>query len=488
MSEQVAGILARAQACRDAGDWRQAILLFRQARELAPASGSIDHNLALSHFALGEAAKAAEFAGAALRKAPRQWQSRAVLAKVERSLGRAVRAHEEWTLVLREVPGNPLALAGLADIEMNEFGDPEAASALVRPLLADPASRADAELTSLMAGLYLGEERAEALSARLRAFSEAHLRLPPFPPRQPRTGRRRIGLISPLFSASPVYYLTYSIFAAIGGAHDLIFFNRGSRSDDATRSFREIAAEWHEVGALEPPALAQTLRGADIDILFDLGGWADVPALAALSAKPAARMYKWVGGQSATTGLSMFDGWIGDEWQSPPELAPLYAEPVVNMVGGYIDYAPPPALARLRDLPKHGVGLVGNPAKIGPKTIAAWPSGVDTVRLIDRRYKHEKPLARITALLAAAGIKVEEVIVPQGHDSYLRALGSCEAIVNTQPYAAGLTAVEAHHLGVRLLSGGEAGALFCSRHHLSHERTGGRNPRLAGQMLKLVSE
>src|SRR5688572_28236979 len=98
--------------------------------------------------------------------------------------------------------------------------------------------------------------------------------------------------------------------------------------------------------------------------------------------------------------------------------------------------------------------------------MAAWPKGVDKVALIDRRYVHDQPRKRVIELLGRAGIKVQDVIAPEGHDNYLQALAGYEAIVNTQPYSAGLTAVEAHHLGVKLLSGGEAGRLFCSRHHL----------------------
>ncbi|MEI9927223.1 MAG: hypothetical protein WDN44_05290 [Sphingomonas sp.] len=198
-------------------------------------------------------------------------------------------------------------------------------------------------------------------------------------------------------------------------------------------------------------------------------------------------MYKWVGGQSASTGMEMFDGWIGDAWQSPDALADLYAEPIVNIAGGYADYTPPPALEKARGAPKAGVALVGNPAKIGAATLRTWPSGVDRVALIDRRYVHERTRARVTELLARGRIAVDRVIVPSSQQTYLEAVARCEAIVNTQPYAAGLTAVEALALGVKLLGGEGGGLLFCARHHRSHQRTGGRNPTLPAQILELVS-
>lgn len=479
-------LIAAAFERRDAGDWTQAIRLFRKAEIKLPRAPEIKHNLAIAYYAARDPAAARIAAGEAVALSPALWQSNALLARIAREAGEIRAAGDAWRAVLRHSPGNGTALLGLADLAMNEYGDPEAAIGLVGPLHGHPHFGVDAELTSLMAGLYTGSGSAEVLSDRLKAFAAANLISPRLPRRAPRTGRRRIGLISPLFSASPVYYLTWSTWVAVAEQHDIMIFDRGTRNDWATERLRRIAREWLPVNTLEAPALTARIAEAEIDILFDLGGWSDVVGLAALSAKPAARMYKWVGGQSATTGLGVFDGFIGDEWQSGADLAGLYAEPIVNILGGYIDYSPPDTLLALRDAPRSGVALVGNPAKIGPGTIAAWPSGVERVTLIDRRYADERPLTRVTELLARAGIAVTQTIVPEGQAAYLKALAAHDAIVNTQPYAAGLTAVEAHALGIRVLASG-AGRLFSARHHLSHTRTGGRNASLPAQILALIA-
>ncbi len=488
MKDALEALLATAQVRRNEGAWGEAIRLFRQAEQAAPGSAAIKHNLALCHYAIGDVGAARQQAADAVRRDPALWQSQALLARIARSEGRPEVASAAWEGVLRSSPGNASALLGLADLDMNEYGDAAAASLRVTPIRTSPSHAADAELTRLMAALYTGTDGAEPLSAGLIAFSKAHLRLPKLPPRTLRAERRRIGIVSPLLSISPVYYLTFSTFLALSRAHDLVIFSRGSKVDGATERFRSIAAEWMEVQSIDAGALAQQLAGAELDILFDLGGWSDVVGLQAMSAKPAARMYTWVGGQSATTGIDAFDGWIGDALQSPAEHAGLYAEPLLNMAGGYIDYTPPPELSALADLPKRGTALVGNPAKIVPATLVAWPDSVDRVTLIDRRYAHNRTLGRVRDLLGGKGVAVEAVIVPEGHADYLRALAGCGAIINTQPYAAGLTAVEALHLGVKLLSAGTPGPLFSARHHLSHRASGGRNPALAAAMLKLVSE
>lgn len=485
-SDSLQALLVAAQARRDAGQWEEAARLFHRAEALAPHAAHIKHNLAMAYYARGSAKEARQWAEKAIALDTGLWQSRALLARIHRAAGDAEASAQAWDAVLAYDPANGTALFGKADLAMNEFGDAAAALALATPLANDAHFGVDAQLTALMAALYLGAD-ARALSGALTAFSQANLRLPRKPVRTPRAGRRRVGLVSPLFSASPVYFLTYSAWAAVAQAHDLVFFSRGTRRDWATERLQALATEWIDVAGIEPAPLADRIAAAEIDVLFDLGGWSDAAGLAALSAKPAARMYKWVGGQSATTGIDAFDGWIGDDWQSPYENQHLYAEPIVNIAGGYIDFTPPDILASLRDLPRSGVGLVGNPVKIVEATLATWPSGVDRVVLIDRRYAHAQTLERVREVLARGGIAVERVVVPRGQDAYLRAVAECAAIVNTQPYAAGLTAVEAHALGIEVLGGSAAGALFCARHHLSHRRTGGRNRALAPQLLQLIA-
>lgn len=478
-------LLTRAQAARDSGHWSEAVRLFRQAEQHAPAMAEIKHNLAMASFAAGDAAVAKGAAEQAIALAPGLWQSHALLARIYRAAGEAGACEQAWQQLLRHSPGNGAALLGLADLSMNEFGDAAAAVALARTVAGDRTYEGDALLTELMGTLYLGDGGDAALSARLRSYAQNHLRSPRRSSRPPRGERRRVGAISPLFSASPVYYLCWSTLATVAARHDLVLIDRGSRRDWATERLRGIAHEWIDAAHVEVRALAELIAGAELDILFDLGGWADAAALVGVSGG-GMRMFKWVGGQSATTGIEAFSGWIGDVWQSPAAFQPLYAEPIVNIPGGYVDYTPPPGFERHRDAPKSGVAIVGNPVKIVPRLFEAWPRGVERVTLIDRRYAHERVRERVTELLARGGVTVEQIIVPGDYKSYLEAVSRCEAIVNTAPYAAGLTAVEALQLGVRVLTGPSLGGIFAWRHHLSHLRTGGRNPRLPAEILRLI--
>jgi hypothetical protein len=90
----------------------------------------------------------------------------------------------------------------------------------------------------------------------------------------------------------------------------------------------------------------------------------DPVALKALSIKPASKMFKWVGGQSVTTGLDSFDGWIGDAWQSPEHLQYLYSEPLVNIPTGYAHYTPPSYLPAIPSTKRDEPVIFSNPAKL----------------------------------------------------------------------------------------------------------------------------
>jgi len=479
-------LLTQAQARRDAGDWAGAARLFAQAAEARPGDAAVAQNLALARYAAGDRRGAGEAAAQAVAIDGAMWQARALMARIAREGGQPLAAEAQWRAVLGHDPDSAPALMALADLHLNVFGDAAAAAGLAARVADRPDWAADAELTQLMAALYTGAIAPGALTDRLKAFACAHLQRSAAPVQTLREGRRRVGIMSPLLSASPVYYLTFSTWAALASTHDLVFFARGTRADWATERFRDLAAEWHDVAHLETDQLAARFVAAELDVVFDLGGWSDSGGLAALSTCPAARAYTWVGGQSATTGLAAFDGWIGDRWQSPAANRGLYAEPLVEIDRGYCDYTPPPGLAPLRDRSKAGVALVGNPVKIVPALASVWPEGVTEVTLIDRRYAHAPVLDRVRAVLAPIGVRVSAVITPDSHDAYLEAVARHAAIVNTAPYAAGLTAVEAYQLGLRVIGPPSGGPLFAQRHLLSHARTRGRNPTLSRQIAALI--
>jgi predicted O-linked N-acetylglucosamine transferase (SPINDLY family) len=477
-SASIQSTLLAAQAARDRADWTKAIALYRQAEESSPQSAEIKHNLGLAYLGLGQARQAIDCCLSALHLKPSLWQSTAIIAKAYRATQQMVLAQQYFQKMLGG-PGEAQARIGLADLAMNEFGNPLGAIELIGSLNSDPEYRMDAQLTILMASLYDRPDwdksgNAVAISNQIRQFSKEYLRLPdvehkPFKNHEAlyknTSYRPRVGLLSPLFGVSPVYFLTIAGWRKIAQDCDVIVFNRGDQQDWATEEFKQIASQWVSVSHMPASHLAQRIRQEDLDVLYDLGGWMDAVALQALSTKPARKMFKWVGGQSVTTGLDYFDGWIGDEYQSPKRLQKLYSEPLIQIPGSYATYVPPPYMPKpLAWNKKSKIPCVfANPAKVSSPFLEALKAKIGSqgkeVVFIHRQYQYAAIQERIRTVLGNRA----QFVFPKTHLEALQAVNGHQTMIDTFPYSGGLTAREAMALNtkVEVLRVGE---LFCERH------------------------
>lgn len=459
-------LLQQAQAARNASNWSLAISLYAHCIKASPQMPELHHNLALCLFGAGRSQEATVAAVNALKLKPQLWQSKIVLARAAKNMGQVEKADLLFAEVLAINARNAAALAGRADLAMNEFGDPLQAIELVQPLWQDPAHRDDAELTTLMASLYDRDIDAHTLTRQVMDFSRRALRLPTlqFAPRPKRAAnaRPRVALLSPLFCVSPVYFLTIAGFRHVAKGCDVVIFNRGAKRDWATGAFAEIASEWKDVQHLSAAQLAHSIHDADIDVLYDLGGWMDPVGLQALSAKPARQQFKWVGGQSITTGLESFDGWIGDEGQSPSRLQHLYSEPLWNVEGGYAIYTPPSYLPKSAAIKSDVPAIFANPAKLSRAFLRMLADMPGKKCFIHRQYRHARVRQRIESVLDASQV---QYIHPASHQEALEALNQHKLMIDTFPYSGGLTAREAKALGVKVQT--RVGELFCERHGAS---------------------
>lgn len=463
-------ILIKAQEALQSSNWQVAFELYGQARQLHPTSAGVHHNHALACHAMGHHQNALVSAQAALALSPTLWQSSLVMGNAFKGLADPERADQCFDRVLQISKGQGEALVAKAELAMNVFGEPLKSMAYVRPLLKDPTHAADAMLTILMASLYDRDMDTLTLNNHIKAFSARHLRLPQvrYPERAMRAGvlegktRPRVALISPLFNASPVYFMTIHGWRHVAKGSEIVIFNRGHKNDWATQEFRNLASEWHDVQEMPAKQLAKVIHDANIDVLYDLGGWMDTTGLKALSTKPASRMYKWVGGQSVTTGLDVFDGWIGDPWQSPLRLQHLYTEPLINIDEGYATYTKPAYFPKLSQLPrvrrKEQV-VFSNPAKLSRAFLTELARSPNPKVFIHHQFRFARTRARIEAALE--GHKVE-FITPRSHEEALMELGQFERMADTFPYSSGLTAREALALGLKVDA--RVGELFCERH------------------------
>ena len=475
-------LLQSGQQAMAQGQWAQGMALFGLAVHRQAHHAGAWHNLGVCALALGQGSVAQDACRRALALSPSLWQSHLVMGKAQKLTGDMMQADESFKAVLRGDASNAQARVALADLYMNTFGQPLTAVALVKPLLKLAEHAEDAELTTLMAGLYDRDTTAEAHNQSVMDFSSRSLHLDParlaFLPEGHNTGRSdlplprdanwrpisgrarpRVAVISPLLCASPVYFLTIAAWRQMARGCELVVFNRGHQSDWANAIFRGLAHEWHEVQEMDAVALAERLYRADVDVLYELGGWMDPVALKALSVKPVAQMFKWVGGQSVTTGLKSFDGWIGDDWQSPAHLQPFFTEPLVQIPGGYATYTPPDYLPPRTEKKRDDPVIFSNPAKLSRAFLQHLQALPGRKCFVHQQFKYPQARVQVLKYLDAAQV---EFVTPANHRDALQVLGQHRVMLDTFPYSSGLTAQEARAMGVQVQA--RVGTLFCERH------------------------
>lgn len=491
MAKTVDTDIQQADALRKSLNWSAAAQSYGRIHQMQPKNAVVTHNLALCHLAQQHWEQAIAFSRQALRDAPHQWQSALLLAKALNKNKQQDQALQLLEKLHHHLSEQTDIRQELAHLHLHHLGNAASARQLITPLLGT--HQQDAELLNLVSQLY---DRAPAapLNDAFLGFAPRHLKLPAATQQRIRrlrtrqtadcanlntSKRLRIGLLSPQFFASPVYFFCIGALRHISQHADLVIFSRSHKQDWATQEFKSIASQWHQVTAHNAETLALHIAGQPLDALIDLGGWMDPVGLQALSSKLAPRQYKWVGGQSITTGLGSFDGFITDEHQTPVDSDALYSEPLLRLPLGYVTYTAPPYMP-VPQAPRPPaapggltLGITANPAKISrdfladlAQRIPHWQqqrNAIIGVQFIDQRYQHHQARQRIHQALPGLPI---EFVSPTSHRNYLNAIGQLDAIVDTFPYSAGLTTIEALALGVPTLT--RDGQLFCERHTQSH--------------------
>jgi hypothetical protein len=503
-----------ATQARQEGDLLRAAKHYEQALGLAPDQMEIRLDAAAARLGAGDPSKALELLGYAATAAvgagalsPAQAWRKPLLTGM--SLARLRKADDalaylRTALSATSVPAAAAATARkeCAGLLLNELGDPAGAAAVHRLGASGPAAGsnsqvqmageldAEAWLAQLISGLYTGAVRTAELVQGFCSFARTHLGPDPqwraeaaerraqLPVRR---GRPRIGLISPMFSASPVAFLTLGAVEALSAHADLVFMDRGSKPDWAQARYRQVACEWHDLRQQDACQLVLALGNADLDAVIDLGGWMDLEALRALAARPVRRQFKWVGGQSLTTGLDCFDGFLADRWQIPDAARPLYSEPVLHFEGSYVSYTSAPyrsldaasASLPVPQTPKPGVyAIISNPAKIAlpmRKVLDQLRPKAEVLYLVDHRWRHQHAREAVAKVLGP-WMSVVRFIAPPHHPAYLDTLARLDAaVLDTHPYAMGLTAVELRLLGKPIVASPRAEvATMRERHCVAH--------------------
>ena len=288
-----------------------------------------------------------------------------------------------------------------------------------------------------------------------------------------------VGLLSGSLRTHPVGWLTIDGFETLDPASfAIVCLAQNGAHDWIARRFRALATEWHDVDTLSDTALAAKTRDLGIDVLIDLGGYGDAARMPACALRLAPVQMKWVGMQNHSSGLAEMDWIITDRWETPPELAHVYSERLLQMPDGYVCYSAPPYAPDVVPLPALAAGHItfgcfNNLAKITPRVIATWSAilhRVPDARLVlkTQQFSHAPTADRIRANFADHGIPATRIELRggSGHRAFLREYNDIDIVLDPFPYSGGLTTCEALWMGVPTVT--VPGEIFASRHSMSH--------------------
>ena len=476
------------------GDLSGAIAELRAAEALAPDSADVQAELGLALAAAGQATAAEAALRAALRQRPNDLALRNRLATL---LWKAHRISEATALLdatLAELGPDAVPLMNLALLR-NLEGRQEEALATAEQAIALTGGSRDALVTRLCVLPYHPEGGAVALRDAAVATAARYPQPVALAPRGTRDPDRRlrIGLLSGNLCCHPVGWLTIAGIEALpDSAFELAAYSLRQRADPISRRFRARCATWREMGAADEVAIAQAIADDGIDILIDLGGYGEGGCPAVLARRAAAVQVKWVGSQSATTGLAAMDWMLTDRWETPPGFEALYTERLLRLPDGYVCYAPPPNAPEVTRLPmlRNGhvtFGCFNNLAKVTRPVLAAWARilrAVPDARLVLRTHALGDAAIReaLRSRLCAAGIDPGRLALHGGvpHRELLAAYGEIDIALDPFPYAGGLTVCEALWMGVPVVS--LFGEGFAARHGLSHLSNAGLGDWAAGDV------
>jgi protein O-GlcNAc transferase len=311
----------------------------------------------------------------------------------------------------------------------------------------------------------------EGLSANLEPYSGAsHV------PRD----RLRVGFLSPHFGTHPVGWFTLAGIENLPrDQFELVFLCLGERSGSLSERYRTRADRWVPLDpAIGEIPLVERLRDEELDILIDLGGHGLGGRLRAMRHRCAPVQIKWVGSQSAPTGVPNIDWMLTDRWETPVGFESHYIERLLRMPDGYVCYDPPSYAPPVEPSPllQRGhvtFGCYNNMAKITPRVLACWARILETVedsRLVLRTHALADPRTREAFIERARsiGLPLDRMdlhgAIP--HAELLAAYGDIDISLDPFPYNGGLTVCESLWMGVPVLT--LTGGSFAARHAFSH--------------------
>ncbi len=311
--------------------------------------------------------------------------------------------------------------------------------------------------------------------ARLRAAPLVHgIRPLPAAPARKNGGRIRAGFISNGFGAHPTGLLTVALFEALHALDELDVHLFALNRDDGSpiRQRLQAATQLHDVAGLPHASVAQRIRDAGIDVLFDLRGWGGGGAPEVLSMRPAPVQVNWLA-YPGTSGAPWIDYVLADAFVLPDALSPHFSEHVAFACRAASSLPTP----RARSLPRLRAATAAcrtrrvvfccfnNSYKLNPRSMARALAVLREVPGSVLWLLSGPGLAdeRLRAFAQAQGVEPQRLVFmrKQPHAEYMARLQHADLFLDTEPYNAHTTASDALWAGCPVLT--RPGETFAGR-------------------------
>lgn len=462
VDSEIAARFAAANARARAGDWTEAVSLYRRLIGDAPDFAPARVNLAATLLAARDAAAAFEAACEASQRFPGFAPAWTVRGEAAMELGRPAAADAAFRRALDIAPDAALwAKRGLA---LQAQGDADAASAAFD----EARTRAPADAQIASAALFCGhyDPRGTPLDAlaAARGWPNPAPGAPRPAPSDPDPARRlRVAYASPDFANHSCSYFLAPLLAAHDRARIEVFaYSDVAVPDGVTAAFRGLDLVWRDMAGKDDAAFLAQARADKIDVMVDCAGHTSGNRMGAFARRAAPVQVAWLG-YPGTTGLDTFDARLVDA-ETDPEGA-FASEPLVRVAGGFLAYLPPPYAPEPGPPPFRRKGHVtfgsfNNLPKLNPRTLELWARAVAPVPgarlLIKARGLDEAANAgRVRAHLARAGLAEDRVELRgfvDGVAAHIALYEEVDIALDPTPYNGTTTTCEALWMGVPVLT------------------------------------
>jgi predicted O-linked N-acetylglucosamine transferase (SPINDLY family) len=469
----------------DAGDARAGEAAAQRALTLRPGHPEALARLGRAQWMQNRHAEAVASLRAAAANAPNHPGISVWLGHVLEEVGEAEAASDAYAHAYALAPQEPQLAAYLLAWrrKLCDWRDLDALALQVRE-----AVRQGRAMVEPFAFLSEDSTPAEQLQcARLRAAPLAN-GIRPLPPPASRSGARpRVGFLSNGFGAHPTGLLTVALFEALRAADEVDLHLFALNGDDGSpiRQRLQSATQLHDVAGSPHALVAQRIRTAGIDVLFDLRGWGGGGAPEVLAMRPAPVQVNWLA-YPGTSGAPWIDYVLADAFVLPEALAPHFSERVVRLprcfqptdTARMIPAAPSRRECGLPERTNNGTGIVfccfNNSYKLNPRSMTRALAVLREVPgsvlwLLSGPGKADE---RLRAFAQTQGVEPQRLVFmrKQPHAEYMARLQHADLFLDTEPYNAHTTASDALWAGCPVLT--RPGDTFAARvagslnHHL----------------------